>query len=92
MSADNIVKASFVFGRSTKTRGLHQWDYGQVLRFEGLNLPSAYTVHFANQPMSGNAKTQVGGADGVQIARKAFGAFPDLTPEPEPEPEEGDVE
>ena len=31
-------------------------------------------------------------ADGVQIARKSFGAFPDMTPEPEPEPEEGDVE
>lgn len=25
--------------------------------------------------------------DGVQIARKTFGAFPDMTPEPEPEPE-----
>lgn len=25
--------------------------------------------------------------DGVQIARKSFGAFPDLTPKPEPEPE-----
>lgn len=67
MSADNIVKASFVFGKSTKTRGLHQWDYGQVLQFEGLSLPSAYTVHFANQPMGGNAKTQVGGPDGVDI-------------------------
>lgn len=67
MSVDNIVRASFVFGKSTKTRGLHQWDYGQVLRFEGLDLPSAYTVHFANQPMSGDAKTQVGGADGVDI-------------------------
>lgn len=64
---DNIVKASFVFGKSTKARGLHQWDYGQVLQFEGLDLPSAYTVHFANQPMSGDAKTQVGGADGVDI-------------------------
>lgn len=33
-------------------------------------------------------------ADGVQIARKAFGAFPDMTPqpEPEPEPEAGDEE
>lgn len=27
-------------------------------------------------------------ADGVQLARKSFGAFPDMTPEPEPEPEE----
>ena len=25
--------------------------------------------------------------DGVQIARKTFGAFPDMTPQPEPEPE-----
>lgn len=25
--------------------------------------------------------------DGVQIARKTFGAFPDMTPKPEPEPE-----
>ena len=31
-------------------------------------------------------------ADGVQIARKAYGAFPDMTPEPEPEVEDGDVE
>lgn len=28
-------------------------------------------------------------ANGVQIARKAWGAFPDMTPAPEPEPEEG---
>lgn len=67
MSVDNIVKASFVFGRTTKTRSLYQWDYGQVLQFEKLDLPAAYTVHFANQPMSGNAKTQVGGPDGVDI-------------------------
>ena len=26
--------------------------------------------------------------DGVQIAKKAYGAFPDMTPQPEPEPEE----
>ena len=25
--------------------------------------------------------------DGVQIAKKSFGAFPDMTPQPEPEPE-----
>lgn len=32
-------------------------------------------------------------ADGVQIARKSFGALPDLTPpEPEPEAEEFDAE
>lgn len=67
MNEDNIVRASFVFGKTAKTRGLYQWDYGQVLQFEKLDLPAAYTVHFANQPMSGNAKTQVGGPDGVTI-------------------------
>ena len=67
MSADNIVKASFIFGKTATTRSLRQWDYGQVLQFEGIDLPAAYTVHFANQPMSGNAKTQVGGPDGVAI-------------------------
>jgi len=25
--------------------------------------------------------------DGVQLARKAYGSFPDMTPQPEPEPE-----
>ena len=67
MSADNIVKASFVFGKTATTRSLRQWDYGQVLQFEGIDLPAAYTVHFANQPISGDAKTQVGGPDGVDI-------------------------
>lgn len=28
--------------------------------------------------------------DGVQLARKTFGAFPDMTPQPEPEPEPED--
>lgn len=65
--SSNIVTARFTYGNSTKTRGLHQWDYGQVLKFEGLALPSAYTVHFANQLLAGNAKTQVGNADGVSI-------------------------
>lgn len=28
--------------------------------------------------------------DGTQIAKKTFGAFPDMTPEPEPEPEQAE--
>lgn len=28
--------------------------------------------------------------DGTQIAKKTFGAFPDMTPEPEPEPNEAE--
>ena len=64
---DNIVQARFLYGRSTKTRSMWQWDYGIVLRFEGLDLPLAYTVHFSNQPQSGNALQQIGNADGVAV-------------------------
>ena len=63
----NIVTAVFGASRVVKTRALYQWDYGQVLQFEGLDLPDAYTVHFSNQGIQGTAKTQVGNADGVSI-------------------------
>lgn len=46
---------------------MYQWDYGQILQFEGLDLPSAYTVHFSNVGVGGTAKTMVGNADGVDI-------------------------
>ena len=65
--ATNIVTAVFGASRVVKTRALYQWDYGQVLQFEGLDLPAAYTVHFSNQGIQGTAKTQVGNADGVSI-------------------------
>ena len=64
---DNIVQARFLFGRSAKTRPLWQWDYGIILQFDGLDLPPIYTVHFANQPQSGNALQQVGGIGGVVV-------------------------
>ena len=65
--ATNIVTAVFGASRVVKTRALYQWDYGQILQFEGLDLPDAYTVHFSNQGIQGTAKTQVGNADGVSI-------------------------
>lgn len=63
----NVVTARFTFGHSAKTGERHQWDHGQILKFEGIDLPATYTVHFANQPLVGNAKTQVGNTDGVTI-------------------------
>ena len=65
MDTTNIVTASFGASRLVRTRALYQWNYGQVLQFVGLDLPSAYTVHFSNQGVGGTAKTQVGNADGV---------------------------
>ena len=64
---NNISTAVFGGSRSTRTSPLHQWDYGQVLKFTGISLPGAYTVHFSNAPTQGNAKTQIGNAEGVII-------------------------
>lgn len=63
----NIVTAVFGASKVVRTRALYQWDYGQILQFEGLDLPDAYTVHFSNQGIQGTAKTQVGNANGVTI-------------------------
>lgn len=68
MITTNIIIASFPAGeRTATTRGLYQYDYGQILRFEGLELPQAYEVHFSDKPYSGEATTQIGDADGVTI-------------------------
>ncbi len=64
----NIVTAVFEGGQTlTCAEGLWQYDYGQVLRFEGIELPEAYEVHFSNTPMSGETVTQIGNDDGVTI-------------------------
>lgn len=65
--ATNIVTAAFGGSKVVRTRALYQWDYGQVLQFKGLALPSTYTVHFSNVGVGGTAKTMVGNADGVDI-------------------------
>lgn len=67
MSATNIVTASFGTSRSVSTRRLYQYDYGQILQIEGVDLPSTYTVHFANKPNSGDAIIQIGDDNGVGI-------------------------
>lgn len=61
---NSIVCAVFGGFKKARTRALYQWDYGISLDFRGLNLPEYFTVHFANQPMSGTAKKQVGQAMG----------------------------
>ena len=66
--ANNIITATFDGCQTTTwTSELYQWDYGQVLRFEGLDLPEAYEVHFSNNPTSGTSETRIGNADGVVI-------------------------
>lgn len=64
----NIVIAAPGKNNKTTTRPLYQWDYGQILKFEGFSsLPEQYVVHFSNQSLSGDAVERLGDANGVDI-------------------------
>ena len=54
--------ANFSKGENYKEiySGLWQWDYGQVLRIQGLDLPTAVEIHFSLQEKGGEAVTRVG--------------------------------
>lgn len=66
--ATNIIVAKFCADQTRAwTDELWQYDYGQILKFDGLELPDAYEVHFSNQPLTGETITQIGNADGVTI-------------------------
>ena len=43
-----------------RAAGLWQWDYGQVLRIQGLTLPTAVEIHFSLTETGGQAITRVG--------------------------------
>ena len=66
---NNIVEA--VFGTCNPyecaTRILYRYDYGMILTFPGLDLPTAYEVHFSNYDDVGTTITQIGNEDGVSI-------------------------
>ena len=52
-----------VFDPSENTADVNdiwQWDYGQILRIQGLNLPSAVEIHFSLLPTGGEAKRRIG--------------------------------
>ena len=49
----NITTATFDNDSFTSVYGVWQWDYGQILRIEGLQLPPVVEVHFSLQEKSG---------------------------------------
>lgn len=55
-----MVIANFEDENYKRVTGLWQWDYGQVLRIQGLNLPKAVEIHFSLQESGGEAKKRVG--------------------------------
>lgn len=56
-----ITTAVFEPGSTTaNVYGLWQYDYGQTLRIQGLNLPSAVEIHFSLQETGGTSVNRVG--------------------------------
>ena len=62
-----MVTAVFCNGNDTATAyGLWQYDYGQVLRIQGLDLPKAVEIHFSLSDSGGESITRIGiTSDGV---------------------------
>ena len=58
---NNINIARFDAGSNkAKARDIWQWDYGQILRIQGLPLPSAVEIHFSLNEHGGEAVRRIG--------------------------------
>lgn len=67
MSELNTITADLSRGKTYVTASRYMEDYGQVLKIEGMDLPSVYQVDFSNNLMRGTSMTVLGNADGVAI-------------------------
>lgn len=65
--AMNITVATFRGRRDVVTAPLWQYDYGQMLVFDDLELPEAFEVHFGAAMHSGTTITQIGSDNAVTI-------------------------
>lgn len=56
-----MITAVFTSGFDhTEVSGLWQYDYGQKLRIQGLNLPTAVEIHFSLNKSGGDSESRVG--------------------------------
>lgn len=55
-----MVIANFINKQDALVTGLDQYDYGQVLRIQGLNLPTAVEIHFGLEETGGTTTTRIG--------------------------------
>lgn len=63
--ANNIIQVTLDY-RFVNTEKAWQYDYGQILRIQGENLPKAVEVHFSLNEVGGDSITKVGvTTDGV---------------------------
>lgn len=68
---DRIIVAKFGRGNTCRTAPQFRLNRGQILQFEGIELPTLYQAHFSNSPY-GQAKTVIGDSTGVQIPQEYF--------------------
>lgn len=57
---NNIKTAVFNGTDTARVYGLWQWDYGQVLRIQGLSLDPAVEIHFSLQERGGESTPRIG--------------------------------
>lgn len=57
---NRINIACFDQSKTTHVYGIWQWDYGQVLRIQGLALPPAVEIHFSLTDTGGEAERRIG--------------------------------
>lgn len=57
---NNILTAVFEDDRYCRVSGAWQYDYGQILRIQGLNLPKAVEIHFSLTEKSGESIARIG--------------------------------
>ena len=65
--AINVVSAYLGNSRTATTAARYQWNYGQVLRINGIDLPHSFQVHFSNTPKVGTSTTSIGTGGEVVI-------------------------
>lgn len=63
----NIIIAEFDNSNYILTSPVYQYDYGLVLKINGIDLPDVYEVHFSNLEFSGESETSIGDSKGVEI-------------------------
>lgn len=63
----NIIIAEFDNSNYILTSPVYQYDYGLVLKINGIDLPDVYEVHFSNLEFSGESETSIGNSKGVEI-------------------------
>ena len=55
-----MITAVFYESDVARASGLWQWDYGQTLRIQGLQLNPAVEIHFALTETGGESETRIG--------------------------------